>query len=82
MVHFPRGEKYVSLLKQAEEPAAQAALEAERRRLRALVARQLAEAALLAEADEGAALQAAAAAASAAAVRAKLGSCCMCSPAD
>lgn len=58
MLHFPRGEKYVALLRQAAEPAAAAALDAERARLRALVRAQLAEAALLGDADEGAALAA------------------------
>ena len=58
MLHFPRGEKYVSLLRQAAEPGAAAALDAERARLRLLVRAQLAEAALLGDADEGAALAA------------------------
>lgn len=53
VLHFPKGEKYVSLLKDAPESADQARLEAERARLRALVRQQLAEAALVAEADEG-----------------------------
>ena len=58
VLHFPKGEKYVSVLRGAEEPAAAAALAAERARLRALVHRQLADAAMLAEPDEGAALAA------------------------
>ncbi|KAL4437487.1 hypothetical protein ABPG77_003468 [Micractinium sp. CCAP 211/92] len=56
VLHFPKAEKYVSILRQADTAEAQEALDAERSRLRALVKRQLAEAALLAEADEGAAL--------------------------
>ncbi|EIE27289.1 hypothetical protein COCSUDRAFT_45805 [Coccomyxa subellipsoidea C-169] len=56
VVHFPKGEKYVSILRDAEEPAAQAALIAERDRLRALVHKQQAEIAMVTEADEGAAL--------------------------
>ncbi|KAK9825690.1 hypothetical protein WJX81_004393 [Elliptochloris bilobata] len=48
VLHFPRGEKYVALLKPAADPAAAAALQAERARLRALVRAQLAEAALAA----------------------------------
>ena len=51
--HFPKTEKFVSLLKQADDPTAQEALDAERTRLRALVRKQLAENALLAEANEG-----------------------------
>ena len=51
--HFPKTEKFVSLLKQADDPTAQEALDAERARLRALVRKQLAENALLAEANEG-----------------------------
>ena len=58
VLHFPRGEKYVSLLRPAADPGAAAALDAERARLRALVRTQLAEAALLGDADEGAALAA------------------------
>ncbi|PSC71107.1 rRNA-processing EFG1 [Micractinium conductrix] len=54
VLHFPKGEKYVAVLRDAEDPAAQAQVAAERARLRALVKRQLAEAALLGEADEGA----------------------------
>lgn len=53
VLHYPKGEKYVSLLKDAEDPAAQEHLIKERARLRALVKQQLAEEALLAEADEG-----------------------------
>ena len=56
VVHFPKGEKYVSILRNAEEPAAQAVLVAERDRLRALVHKQQAEIAMVTEADEGAAL--------------------------
>lgn len=56
VIHFPKGEKYVSILRNAEDAAAQAALMAERERLRALIHKQQADAALLTEADEGAAL--------------------------
>ncbi|KAJ9516007.1 hypothetical protein QJQ45_016815 [Haematococcus lacustris] len=64
--HFPPGEKYVSLLRQADSPDAQAFLDQERHRLHALVEAQQAAAAAaqadqlaLTEADEGrAALQA------------------------
>lgn len=59
VLNFPKGEKYISILKNAEEPEAQAHLETERSRLRALVKQQLAEAALLGEADEGRSLAAA-----------------------
>ena len=54
-MHFPRGEKYVSLLKDAPEdaPEAQAHLAAERQRLRLLVKEQLSETAAVTEADEG-----------------------------
>ena len=51
--HFPKAEKFVSLMKQADDPTAQEALDAERARLRALVRKQLAENALLAEVNEG-----------------------------
>ena len=53
VMHFPKGEKYVSLLKEAEGEEARQQLAAERARLRALVRQQLAEAAMVAEADEG-----------------------------
>lgn len=53
VLHFPKGEKYVSIIKDATEPAAQAKLVAERARLRAVVARNLADAAMLGDADEG-----------------------------
>ena len=61
VVHFPRGEKYVSIMKQADSAEDQAGLDAERNRLRALVSQQLAEAAMLAEPDEGVSLPAASA---------------------
>eukprot|EP00887_Chlorella_sp_A99_P007649 scaffold20.g7649.t1 len=67
VLHFPKGEKYVSLLKDAQGAEAQARLDAERARLRALVATQLVEAALVGEADEGRSLAAHAGAAGAAA---------------
>lgn len=53
VIHFPKGEKYVSLLKDADTPEAQTRLEEERTRLKKLVKLQLAEMALVAEADEG-----------------------------
>jgi hypothetical protein len=57
VLHFPKGEKYVSLLKQCDDGEDQERLEAERDRLRKLVQKQLAEEALVAEADEGKSLQ-------------------------
>ncbi len=53
VMHFPKGERYVSIVKEAADPAAQAKLEFERKRLKAMIRHQLAESALLAEADEG-----------------------------
>lgn len=53
VLHFPKGERYVSILKEAAEPEAQAKLEAERTRLKAVIKHQLAESAMLTEADEG-----------------------------
>lgn len=53
VLHFPKGEKYVSLLKQAEKPEGQTALEAERSRLRDLVCQQLADERMLTEVNEG-----------------------------
>ena len=53
VMHFPKGERYVSILKEAAEPEAQVALLAERARLRKLVKHQLAETAMIADADEG-----------------------------
>eukprot|EP00879_Flechtneria_rotunda_P012676 GHRR01013236.1.p1 GENE.GHRR01013236.1~~GHRR01013236.1.p1 ORF type:complete len:517 (+),score=236.80 GHRR01013236.1:1440-2990(+) len=58
VLHFPKGERYVSLFKQGETPEAQAKIEAERARLRAFATKQLQERAALTEADEGAALAA------------------------
>ena len=54
VLHFPRGEKYVSLLRDAaaDDADGQAHLDAERQRLRTLVKRQLAESAVITEADE------------------------------
>ena len=52
-MHFPKGERYVSILKAASDPEAQTLLLAERERLRKLVKHQLSEAALLADPDEG-----------------------------
>ncbi len=59
--HFPKGEKYVSLLRNSDDPEAQAKLEVERARLRQLVKLQMQEAAAIAEADEGRSLGAVAA---------------------
>ena len=53
VLHFPKGERYVSILKEAAEPEAQAKLDAERTRLKAVIKHQLAESAMLTEADEG-----------------------------
>ena len=53
VMHFPKGERYVSIVKEAADPAAQAKLESERNRLKAMIRHQLAESAMLAEADEG-----------------------------
>ena len=59
VLHFPQGEKYVSIVKRAATAEAQALLDSERSRLRGLIAQQLTEAAMLAEPDEGNALRAA-----------------------
>lgn len=53
VLHFPKGEKYVSILKDPETEADRARVQSERARLRALVAAELARAALVGEADEG-----------------------------
>ena len=53
VVNFPKGERYVSILKEAADAEAQAKLDAERTRLKAVMRHQLAESALLADADEG-----------------------------
>lgn len=53
VLHFPKGERYVSILKETAEPQAQANLDAERTRLKAVIKLQLAESAMLTEADEG-----------------------------
>lgn len=53
VVHFPKGERYVSILKEATEPQAQVVLAAERARLKKLIKHQMAETALIADADEG-----------------------------
>jgi len=53
VLHFPKGEKYVSLLKDAEDPEAQAHLERERERLRAVVKRHMRDEAIVNELDEG-----------------------------
>jgi hypothetical protein len=52
-MHFPKLEKYVSLLRDAETPEAQEHLVQERQRLRLMVKQQLAEVAAVTEADEG-----------------------------
>ena len=51
--NFPKGEKYVSLLKDAADPEAQIALDAERERLRALVRQRVADEIMLSEVNEG-----------------------------
>lgn len=53
VVNYPKGEKYVSLLRNAEDPEAQKALEAERKRIRAKVTQQLADIAMITQPDEG-----------------------------
>ena len=53
VVNFPKGEKYVSLLRNAEDPEAQKVLEAERTRLRTKVQQQMADIAMITQADEG-----------------------------
>ncbi|KAG2484668.1 hypothetical protein HYH03_016555 [Edaphochlamys debaryana] len=56
VLNFPKGEKYVSILKNVEDPEAQKHLETERERLRGVIRMQLAEVAAVTEADEGRAL--------------------------
>ena len=53
VLHFPKGEKFVSLLKNADTEEGQATLDEERLRLRQLIRQQLADEALVADADEG-----------------------------
>lgn len=53
VLHFPKGERYVSILKDAAEPEAQVKLDAQRARLKAVIKHQQAESAILTEADEG-----------------------------
>ena len=53
VMHFPKGEKYVSLLRNASSEDAQRVLEAERQRIRAKVKQQLADIAMITQADEG-----------------------------
>ncbi|DBA99882.1 TPA: hypothetical protein ACH3X1_013769 [Trebouxia sp. C0004] len=53
VMHFPKGERYVSIVKEAADAEAQTKLESERKRLKAMIRHQLAESAMLAEADEG-----------------------------
>ena len=53
VLHFPKGHKYVSILKTADTPEAQAQLEQQRAALRTLARQQAADAAALGERDEG-----------------------------
>ena len=53
VLNFPKGEKYLSVLKDAADPDAQAALEAERARLRVLVRQKIADNKMLSEVNEG-----------------------------
>lgn len=53
ILHFPKGEKYVSLLKDAEDPEAQKHLESERKRLRLVVKQHLRDEAIVNELNEG-----------------------------
>lgn len=53
VLNFPKGEKYVSLLKEAANPEAQAALDEERDRLTALVRQRVADQIMLSEVNEG-----------------------------
>lgn len=53
VVNYPKGEKYVSLLRNAEDPEAQKVLEAERKRIRAKVRQQLADIAMITQPNEG-----------------------------
>lgn len=51
--YFPRGKRYVSLLRDAEDPEGEARLETERACLRAMVRRQVADLAIVTQPDEG-----------------------------
>jgi hypothetical protein len=53
VLHFPKGEKYVSLLRDADTADAQAHLESERQRLRDMVKKKLRDEAIVNEPDEG-----------------------------
>ena len=53
VVNYPKGEKYVSLLRNAEDPEAQKVLEAERKRIRAKVRQHLADIAMITQPNEG-----------------------------
>lgn len=53
ILHFPKGEKYVSILKDAEDAEAQKHLENERKRLRLIVKQQLKDEAIVNELNEG-----------------------------
>ncbi len=53
VTHFPKEEKYVSILKRPEDPAAAQQVAAEVARLRALVHARAQDAALVADVDEG-----------------------------
>ena len=52
-MHFPKGEKYVSLLRNASSEDAQRVLKDERQRIRAKVKQQLADIAIITQVDEG-----------------------------
>lgn len=56
VLHFPKEEKYVSIIQKLEDPEAAAAVVAQLTRLKAIVHSRLRDAALLADADEGASL--------------------------
>lgn len=60
VLHFPRDEKYVSLLKDPDDPEELVRVQGERLRLRTRIKQRLADAAALTEADEGRALMVAA----------------------
>lgn len=53
MRHFPKSEPYVSILRSAENPEAQAELDAKRLRLKGLIRQSLSDMKLLTELNEG-----------------------------
>ena len=57
VLNFPPGERYVSLLKDATDPASQVHLDSERARLRSLIKHRMKESALVNEVDEGKSIQ-------------------------